>query len=94
MVNFWPMYGQGGASGLYFFIDARDRTAGGRVGGRMSRAPMKKKGEHPFWTRFFDHIFPEHARLFPALAGFAPVLNQNGRKSPPHTRAAGQDDDS
>ena len=25
-----------------FFIDARDGTAGGRVGGRMSRASMKK----------------------------------------------------
>ena len=43
----WPYIGYiwpGGASGLYSFIDARDGTAGGRVGGRMSRASMKKKG--------------------------------------------------
>mgnify|MGYP003321509354 CR=1 FL=1 len=28
--------------GIIFFIDARDGTGGGRVGGRMSRASMKK----------------------------------------------------
>ena len=55
MANFWPfsfcfwfifghvlaIYGQGEHPVLIFFIDARDGTAGGRVGGRMSRASMK-----------------------------------------------------
>ena len=36
---YWPYLAMGG---LIFFIDARDGTAGGRVGGRMSRASMKK----------------------------------------------------
>ena len=78
--------------GLIFFIDARDGSAGGRVGGRMSRASMKKtKNEHPvlIFRPYMNHIFPEHARRCPALAGagrrwpvlagFAPVLSQNGR---------------
>ena len=43
---FWPMFGPilaiFGHGRPYFFIDARDGTAGGRVGGRMSRASMKK----------------------------------------------------
>ena len=36
------IYGQGGAPVFIFFIDARDGTAGGLVGWRMSRASMKK----------------------------------------------------
>ena len=46
-LNFWPylsyvlaIYGQGEV--LFLFTDARDGTGGGRVGGRMSRASMKK----------------------------------------------------
>ena len=43
---FWAMFGPilaiFGHGRPYFFIDARDGTAGGRVGGRMSRASMKK----------------------------------------------------
>ena len=41
LAMYWPYPGHiwpGGASGLNFFIDARDGTAGGR----MSRASMKK----------------------------------------------------
>ena len=36
------IYGQGGAPVFIFFIDARDGTAGGLVGWRMSRASMTK----------------------------------------------------
>ena len=36
------IYCQGGAPVFIFFIDARDGTAGGLVGWRMSRASMKK----------------------------------------------------
>ena len=39
---FGPILAIFGHGRPYFFIDARDGTAGGRVGGRMSRASMKK----------------------------------------------------
>ena len=80
------IYGQGGTPVFIFFIDARDGTAGGRVGGRMSRASMKRKMASihsgldfsTIYGPYMNHIFPEHARLFPALASFVAVLIQNG----------------
>ena len=75
--------------GLIFFIDARDGTAGGPVGGRMSHE--KKKNEH--LVSKIEHpvlIFRPYSpgtrpaisgsgRFWPVLTGFAAVLSQNGR---------------
>ena len=48
-----------GASGLIFFIDARDGTGGGQVGRRVSRASMKNlQEEHPVWYRLTILNYP------------------------------------
>ena len=74
---YWPymaIYGQGGASGLYFFHRCARRD-GGRAGRRADVARIdEKKGRastlDSIFRPYMNHIFPEHARLFPVLAGY------------------------
>ena len=54
-----------------FFIDARDGTAGGRVGGQMLRASMKKEGGASGldFSTIYSGNTPGYFRFWPALAG-------------------------
>ena len=96
---YWPYMARGEHPVFIFFIDARDGTAGGRVGGRMSRASMKKnKNEHPLCTIYGPHmaiygpyINPlehiRHARNSSGSPGFPAVLVPNRPDlTPPNTR--------
>ena len=76
--NFWAyicyvlaIYGQEGAPVFIFFIDARDRMAGGQVGGRMSRASMKKEGGASGldFSTMYSRNTPGYFQFWPALAG-------------------------
>ena len=91
-----------------FFIDACDGMAGGWLGGRMPRTSIEQKRRastlDSIFRPYMNHIFPEHARLFPVLAGagrrwpvlagFVAVLSQKRSDLTPPTRAGGQDDSS
>ena len=100
-VHFWLYIGYiwpGGAPVFIFFIDARDGTAGGLVGWRMSRASMKKieRASALYHNRPYMaiHQLPETCLARPACSlefvWFARFARGFGTKSvrsdPPSTR--------
>ena len=95
---YWPYMARGEHPVFIFFIDARDGTAGGRVGGRMSRASMKKieRASALYHNRPYMAIYqlPETCLARPACSlefvWFARFARGFGTKSvrsdPPSTR--------